>query len=136
MISIPEKIRNIKLSRITILGGVMFCMGAALVGRLYQLQILHGEEYAENFVLKTKREIQLKGVRGNIYDRNGKSLARNELVYSVTLSDSQTYDTSRERQLALNGKIYRLLKILEQNGDTPSEYLEIHINDQGEYQFP
>lgn len=135
MISIPEKIRNIKLSRITILGGVMFCMGAALVGRLYQLQILHGEEYAENFVLKTKREIQLKGVRGNIYDRNGKSLARNELVYSVTLSDSQTYDTSRERQLALNGKIYRLLKILEQNGDTPSEYLEIHINDQGEYQF-
>lgn len=135
MISIPEKIRNIKLSRIMILGGVMFCMGAALVGRLYQLQILHGEEYAENFVLKTKREIQLKGVRGNIYDRNGKSLARNELVYSVTLSDSQTYDTSRERQLALNGKIYRLLKILEQNGDTPSEYLEIHINDQGEYQF-
>lgn len=135
MINIPEKIRNIKLSRITILGGVMFCMGAALVGRLYQLQILHGEEYAENFVLKTKREIQLKGVRGNIYDRNGKSLARNELVYSVTLSDSQTYDTSRERQLALNGKIYRLLKILEQNGDTPSEYLEIHINDQGEYQF-
>lgn len=135
MINIPEKIRNIKLSRITILGGVMFCMGAALVGRLYQLQILHGEEYSENFVLKTKREIQLKGVRGNIYDRNGKSLARNELVYSVTLSDSQTYDTSRERQLALNGKIYRLLKILEQNGDTPSEYLEIHINDQGEYQF-
>ena len=135
MINIPEKIRNIKLSRITILGEVMFCMGAALVGRLYQLQILHGEEYSENFVLKTKREIQLKGVRGNIYDRNGKSLARNELVYSVTLSDSQTYDTSRERQLALNGKIYRLLKILEQNGDTPSEYLEIHINDQGEYQF-
>ena len=135
MIKIPEKIKKWRPTRITILGGVFLCMAAVLVGRLYELQIIHGEEYAENFVMKTKREIQLKGVRGNIYDRNGKTLARNELVYSVTLNDSQTYDTSRERQLSLNGTIYRLLKILEANGDSPMSYLEIYLDEQGEYCF-
>lgn len=135
MAKILEKIKKWRPTRITILGAMLLCMAAALVGRLYQLQIIQGEEYAENFVMKTKREIQLKGVRGNIYDRNGKTLARNELVYAVTLSDSQTYDTSRERQLSLNGTIYRLLKILEANGDSPMEYLEIHLDDQGQYCF-
>nr|WP_288859881.1 hypothetical protein [uncultured Faecalicatena sp.] len=55
-----------------------------LVGRLFQLQIVRGEDYVKNFNLKTKREILLKGTRGNIYDRNGKALARNQLAYSVT----------------------------------------------------
>lgn len=135
MEEILRKIKKWRPTRITVLGALLLCMAAALVGRLYELQILHGEEYAENFVMKTKREIQQKGVRGNIYDRNGKSLARNELVYAVTLSDSETYDTSRERQLSLNGTIYRLLKILEANGDVPVEYLEICLDEQGQYCF-
>lgn len=135
MKDILKKLKKFRPTRITILGGLLLCMAAALVGRLYQLQILHGEEYAKNFVMKTKREIQLKGVRGNIYDRNGKLLAGNKLVYAITFRDSQTYDTSRERQLSLNGTIYRLLKILEANGDSPMEYLKIYLDDQGQYRF-
>lgn len=130
-----KKIIKLRPTRITILGGLLLCMAASLVWRLYELQIIHGEEYAENFVMKTKREISLKGVRGNIFDRNGNTLARNELVYSVTFNDSQTYDTSRERQLALNGTIYRLLKILELNEDSPMGYLEIYLDEKGEYCF-
>ncbi len=70
-----------RLSVLFIFFGVLFMI---LVGRLFQLQIVRGEDYVKNFNLKTKREILLKGTRGNIYDRNGKALARNQLAYSVT----------------------------------------------------
>ena len=135
MSKILEKIKQIKITRTMILGAGLCFLFALLIGRLYRLQIVDGEKYAENFVLKTKREIRQKGVRGNIYDRNGKPLARNELVYNLTMEDSQTYPGSRERQLSLNGTIYRLLKVLEQNGDTPSQYLELTWDRQGGYTF-
>ena len=135
MSKILEKIKQIKITRTMILGVGLCFLFALLIGRLYRLQIVDGEKYAENFVLKTKREIRQKGVRGNIYDRNGKPLARNELVYNLTMEDSQTYPGSRERQLSLNGTIYRLLKVLEQNGDTPSQYLELTWDRQGGYTF-
>lgn len=135
MSKILEKIKQIKITRTMILGVGLCFLFALLIGRLYRLQIVDGEKYAENFVLKTKREIRQKGVRGNIYDRNGKPLARNELVYNLTMEDSQTYPGSRERQLSLNGIIYRLLKVLEQNGDTPSQYLELTWDRQGGYTF-
>ena len=135
MSKILEKIKQIKITRTMILGVGLCFSFALLIGRLYRLQIVDGEKYAENFVLKTKREIRQKGVRGNIYDRNGKPLARNELVYNLTMEDSQTYPGSRERQLSLNGTIYRLLKVLEQNGDTPSQYLELTWDRQGGYTF-
>ena len=135
MSKILEKIKQIKITRTMILGAGLCFLFALLIGRLYRLQIVDGEKYADNFVLKTKREIRQKGVRGNIYDRNGKPLARNELVYNLTMEDSQTYPGSRERQLSLNGTIYRLLKVLEQNGDTPSQYLELTWDRQGGYTF-
>ena len=135
MSKILEKIKQIKITRTMILGAGLCFLFALLIGRLYRLQIVDGEKYAENFVLKTKREIRQKGVRGNIYDRNGKPLARNELVYDLTMEDSQTYPGSRERQLSLNGTIYRLLKVLKQNGDTPSQYLELTWDRQGGYTF-
>ena len=135
MSKILENIKQIKITRTMILGAGLCFLFALLIGRLYRLQIVDGEKYADNFVLKTKREIRQKGVRGNIYDRNGKPLARNELVYNLTMEDSQTYPGSRERQLSLNGTIYRLLKVLEQNGDTPSQYLELTWDRQGGYTF-
>ena len=46
-------------------------MFSILIVRLFQLQIVKGQEYENNFILQTKREIVLSGARGNIYDRNG-----------------------------------------------------------------
>ena len=135
MSKILEKIKQIKITRTMILGAGLCFLFALLIGRLYRLQIVDGEKYAENFVLKTKREIRQKGVRGNIYDRNGKVLARNALVYDLTLEDSQSYSSDRQRQLDLNGKIYRLLSILAANGDKPVSHLEMEEDRQGEYRF-
>lgn len=91
----------------------LLVMAAILLQRIFSLQIIHGQEYADNFSLQTTRERTLKSTRGNIMDRNGNILASNELSYSVILEDSGSYDTNRIRNLSLNGEIYRLIQIIE-----------------------
>lgn len=121
--------------RMIILLFVCLMLSLALLVRLYLLQIVKGSEYADNFVLKITREIPVKGVRGNIYDRNGKVLARNELVYTVTFADSQSYASERERQLSLNGMIYQIIKIIEAHGDTVLNHLDIKLNEDGAFEY-
>lgn len=116
---------------LAVFAALFFCLAA----RLFQLQILDGKEYAENYELKTKREILLKGTRGNIYDRSGKPLARNKLAYSVTFEDSELYDSDRERQLSLNSKIYKILRIIKSHGESAEASLKIILDKNGNYQF-
>lgn len=71
------------------------------------------------------------GTRGNIYDRNGKLLAYNELAYSVTIQDLGDYPRPADR----NAMIYRLVTILERRGEKVEGKLEIAINEQGEMYF-
>lgn len=112
--------------------GAMFFI---LLGRLFQLQIISGEEYAEKFRLKIKREIPLAGMRGNIYDCNGNPLARSRLAYSVTFEDGVEYDSDRTRQLSLNGKIYKIITIMKKHGDHIESSLQIRLNKYGDYEF-
>lgn len=101
--------KKLKIPRSLVLLIVFFIMFSILIVRLFQLQIVKGQEYENNFILQTKREIVLSGARGNIYDRNGKPLATNKLANSVTFEDQETYNSDRERQLNLNSKIYQML---------------------------
>lgn len=112
--------------------GVLFLI---LIVRLFYLQIVRGEEYAENFSLRIKREITLPGTRGNIYDRNGVLLAGNELAWAVTLEDQENYNTDRERALDLNGKIYRVTEIIKEHGDSVEHTIPVWIGAEGKYEF-
>ena len=127
------KKREIPRSRI--LAALFVALTAVLLGRLFVLQIVNGSEYAQNFLLKVKRELTVKGVRGNIYDRNGMLLAGNRRISTITFADNQTYETERERQLALNGRLYRLIRLIEKNGDTVEDFLEIELDENGEPAF-
>lgn len=77
----------------------------------------------------------IKSTRGNIYDRNGEELATNVLAYSVTFEDNGTYDSTREKNLTLNGIAYKVLKILESNGDSISTGFHIVLDKSGNYAF-
>ena len=110
-------------------------MFSILIVRLFQLQIVKGQEYENNFILQTKREIVLSGARGNIYDRNGKPLATNKLANSVTFEDQETYNSDRERQLNLNSKIYQMIRIIKSKGDSIETSLKIIIDPNGNFQF-
>lgn len=127
--------KKISNARSFVLIAAFTAMAAVLTARLYRMQIVEGQEYSEDFTMKAKRTLRMKNVRGTIYDRNGKPLAYNELTQSVVFEDGQTYESGRERQLSLNGKIYRMLQIIEKNGDTPVNHLKIEVDEAGEYQF-
>lgn len=85
-------------ARSFVLIGVFAVMFLILAARVFYLQIIKGEEYAENFRLQIKREITLHGTRGNSYDKNGKLLAGNKIVYKksgieLTESSPQVTDS-------------------------------------------
>lgn len=87
-----------KAARSFVLIGVFAVMFLILAARVFYLQIIKGEEYAENFRLQIKREITLHGTRGNIYDKNGKLLTGNKIVYKksgieLTESSPQVTDS-------------------------------------------
>lgn len=131
---IKKVLGKFNISRTTVLLIVFMVMSFVLIHRLFKLQIVDGQEYADNFSLRTTKERTLKSTRGNIYDRNGNILAHNELSYSITLEDSGTYASNRERNLSLNSEIYKINQIIEENGDSLDEDFHI-ILENGQYTF-
>ena len=110
-------------------------MSFVLVHRLYRLQIIDGATYRANFSLMTTKTRTLKGTRGNIYDRNGNVLAYNELSYTLTIEDSGTYNTKREKALALNSEAYKISNILKSHGDSLNNEFHVIIGDDGKYTY-
>ena len=85
---LKEFMKKLLSSRLVILAVVFVGLYAILGMRLFNLQIMEGEQYQENYMAKTEKKISLAGTRGNIYDRNGNLLAYNKLSYNVTLQDN------------------------------------------------
>lgn len=132
---IKKVLSKMKIKRTTVLLAAFVIMTFVLIHRLFYLQIVEGQQYADNFSLSTTKERTLKSTRGNIYDRNGNILASNELSYSVTLEDSGTYSSNRIRNLSLNGEIYKLIQIIEEKGDSIDRDFHIILDENGEYAF-
>ena len=60
--------KRILTSRIFALAVIFVCMFAGLVVRLFDLQIVQGEEYVKKYESKILRTAYTTGTRGNIYD--------------------------------------------------------------------
>lgn len=109
---IKKLFKKIQLKRTSVLLLVFFLMAFVLIRQLFNLQIIQGENYIDEFQTRTTKTRVLKSTRGNIYDKNNKLIASNVLSYSLTFEDNGTYDTTREKNLTLNGVAYKVLKIL------------------------
>ena len=127
--------KKIRIKRTTMLVLVFIFMSGTLVRQLFELQIIQGQDYISKFESRTTKKRVIKSTRGNIYDRNGEELATNVLAYSVTLEDNGTYDSTREKNLTLNGVAYRVLRILQSNGDSLSTSFHIIVDESGNYAF-
>ena len=127
--------KKIRIKRTTVLVLVFVFMSATLVRQLFELQIIQGQDYISKFESRTTKKRVIKSTRGNIYDRNGEELATNVLAYSVTFEDNGTYDSTREKNLTLNGIAYQVLKILQSNGDSISTSFHIVLDENGNYVF-
>ena len=130
---IKEALNNLIKSRIFVLGVAFVVLFGILLQRVFFLQIVKGGDYQESFSLKTEREVSVASTRGNIYDRNGELLAYSELSYSVTIQDNGTY-ASKTKNPKLNDTIYRLIQLIEKNGDSVVSDLGIVYNN-GHYEY-
>ena len=111
-----------------------------LICRLFLLQIIQGEEHLENFTYKIQRTVTTNGIRGNIYDANGELLAYNKLAYAVTFQNDSAFATlAKENKTTQNEErnkvIYRVIKILESNGDDIVSDFPIKRTGNGKFEF-
>ncbi|MBA2343929.1 MAG: penicillin-binding protein 2 [Rubrobacter sp.] len=98
---------QIRVVTFAILVAVLF---ALLAGRLWQLQVLTGEDYTETAQQTHTREIKIPAQRGVVYDRNGEVLANNVPGLNVTIVPDEVYDP--EHPVQSRDKVARLAKIL------------------------
>ena len=119
--------------RTLIMIAVVIMTGCVLIYRLFVLQIVNGENYLDNFQLRIRREVSVSSTRGNIYDRNGKLLAYNELAYSVIMNDLGESSSAHDKEL--NSTIEEVIDLVERNGDSiTSDFNVIYNTNTGHYE--
>ncbi len=128
-----ENLINMLTSRVFVLIIVMIGISSVMIHQVFDLQIVHGEEYLESFQMKIRKERTIKGSRGCIYDRNGNLLAYNELAHAVAIED--VYESGRYKDLNLNTTIYNLIQMIESNGDNIVSDFKISLDKSGHYVF-
>ena len=114
---------RIRYNIITIL---VYIIGIVLLVQLFNLQIVHGEEYRETSNTKLTRESILEADRGDIKDSSGTTIATVDAQYSIVL-----YKTKVSNE-TLNNTILKLLNILSTNGDS---YVDNFLIDVNPYRF-
>lgn len=129
---IRDNFINFITSRLTLLTLLFVLLGGTLIFRCFNLQIVKGEEYLNDFMLSTEKTRDISSARGNILDRNGYVLAYNELAYFVKIED--VYENSNKNR-KMNDTIYRLIKLIEQNGDKVIADFKIVLDEDGEFAF-
>lgn len=130
---IKKTVLQISESRLLVLILVFCFLYAILINKLFNLQIVKGEYYMENYKLQIRKERNLQGTRGAIYDRNGELLAYNELAYSVTFEDNLSGAVDRNE--TLNRIMDQVIQIVEAHGDSVIHSFGIVLDSAGNYQF-
>lgn len=130
---IKERFINLITSRVFILYIALLVVTAVLIGKIFSLQIVHGEDYMDNFTLKIEKEVSLPSTRGNIYDRNGYLIAYNDLAYTVTITD--TVESGQGKNFKLNTIINNMNNLIKKNGDSISCEFNIYIDENGNFKF-
>ena len=132
---IQDFLKRFFKSRLFVLSTVMFLMFAVILLRVFSLQIVNGQTYQDNFVLKIEKTLSEDATRGRILDCNGKVLAYNELAYSVTISDNGTYKNDREKSEVLNPILAEISQMLHKNDEKLHNEFKITLDEDGNYEF-
>ncbi len=130
---LKENMINFFTSRLTLLTVVFCLLGGVLVYRCFVLQIVHGQEYLDDFILETEKTRDIASSRGSIRDRDGNILAYDELAYSVKIED--VYENSSNKNKELNETIYKLIHMIEKNGDHIIADFNIVLDENGNYTY-
>jgi penicillin-binding protein 2 len=91
------------LRRLPLLAAFFILLSAVLFIRLWYIQAIKGEYYHEQAENNRIRPVKLRPPRGIIYDRSGRPLVENELVFDVSLipEDALNIDATIEKLSAI-----------------------------------
>ncbi|MBQ6833987.1 MAG: penicillin-binding protein, partial [Lachnospiraceae bacterium] len=128
---LKEFLKKVFASRLFILSIFFVGLFGILVVRLFDLQVINGEQYQEDYMTKTETIVKLDSTRGNIYDVNGNLLAYNELSYNVTIQDNGDYSRSNDR----NRMLLELVRILYRHGESVEGEFMIGVDSRGNMDF-
>ena len=118
-------------SRIFILGVFFSFLGCILIFRLYNLQIVNGEQYLDTFTYRIQKNVESASPRGTIYDRNGVVLAYDERSYNVTIEDDPRLTDNATR----NSMVAALIRIVQKTGNQMIYDLPLEIDENGVMAF-
>ena len=127
---ILKKIFTSRMVPFAAAGAVLF---AILIIKLFNMQIVHGDDYTDSYIMKAEKTVTTTGTRGDIYDTNGKLLAYSELAYSVVIEDSGTYTSTSVKNASINAVIAKMIEIIENNGDSIDYDFGLACNESGYY---
>lgn len=88
-----ERSKNFMKKKITLIGALFFLVFLVLMGRLVYLMVFQSQYYSQKAEDIEERERDIKAARGRLIDANGKILATNETVCTVSVIHSQITDT-------------------------------------------
>ena len=109
--------------RITILTGITFVCWAGLCLRLFQIQILNGEQYQRIVVKQAQKKQHLPANRGNIFDRENRPLTRNIIHYTLSINPNK-----------VKNKLEIATALSERTGRSINEYLE-KLNSKSNFEY-
>jgi penicillin-binding protein 2 len=113
-----DETQNLK-ARMAIIHGLVIAILAVLGVRLYYLQVVNGEFYAERAENQRIRRLRIPAPRGAIFDRNGKLLVDSRSTYNIILSRED-----------MKGKDWNaLIDPLSQGLDVSSDILREHFDE-------
>ena len=110
--------KNVRYNILTV---IVYIIGIILLVQLFNLQIVHGEEYLEKSSSRLTRETTILAARGNILDRNGNVIAGTVTKYSLNIYKSKINNDT------LNNTILETVKVLEKNGDTYKDEFPVKV---------
>mgnify|MGYP001420345132 CR=1 FL=1 len=115
MLSRPEDLRPLKL-RFQLMLVVTVVVFMVLAGRLFQLQVLEGDQYSSRAERNFIQSIDVEAPRGRIFDSKGRPLAVNRPAYTlmvtgrprVLVEDEATEEEDTEDDFTLGINFYHI----------------------------
>ena len=100
----------------------IYIVGIILILQLFNLQIVHGQEYRETSNTRLTRESTIEAARGAILDRTGTTLVSSNMTFSLEIYKTKIDDDN------LNVAILNIIQVLEKYNISYPDSLPITIN--------
>ncbi|MDP4110102.1 MAG: hypothetical protein Q8878_08760, partial [Bacillota bacterium] len=118
-----------RTKRLLILCTLVVISAFIMGGKLVDLEIVHGKEYAERSERKILRSYPVKASRGEIVDRYGRPLVTNRMVFSVRF-DYVYWDKENQNTVLL-----KFAKLLKEKGVSYYDTLPLNFSKPYKYMF-